>query len=335
MEKTILVTGGAGYIGSITVRRLLEEGYNVIVLDNLSRGHIESVPAGVEFIEGDIADEEKVESLLKKYSISSVIHFAAYAYVGESVENPSLYFENNIKKGLIFLEILKRNNIKKIIFSSSCATYGIPESIPITEKEKQKPINPYGLTKLLFEKALQSYDESFGLKYVIVRYFNAAGAAYGIGEDHQPETHLIPLVFQVALGKAEYMQINGVDYPTEDGTCVRDYIHVLDLAEAHLLALEYLENGGVSEEFNLGLGKGYSVRQIIDLCQEITSHPIPIKISKRRTGDPAYLVASAEKIKKELGWQAKYAMKDMIQSAWDWHRGDVLLEMKSVEKGKK
>ena len=311
----ILVTGGAGYIGSITVRRLIEKGYNVIILDNLSRGIKFSIPENIPFINKDITEAEEV---IKQYNIDAVIHFAAYAYVGESVENPELYFDNNLMKSLVLLEILRRNNINKIIFSSGCATYGDPEIVPITESEKQAPINPYGLTKLLFERALQVYKVSYGLKFISLRYFNAAGAAYDVGEHHVPETHLIPLILDVALGKKEKIKIFGNDYPTPDGTCVRDYIHVLDLADAHILALENLDTK--TGFYNLGTGKGNSVKEVIEVCKEITNKDIPFEIVEKRAGDPPVLVADYKKIKEELGWKPKYDINDIIEHAWHWHK---------------
>ncbi|MDP3728850.1 MAG: UDP-glucose 4-epimerase GalE [bacterium] len=318
--KTILVTGGAGYIGSITVRRLLEEGYKVIVLDNLSRGHIESLPKEVTFIKMSISDEQKVLALLDQHAIDAVIHFAAYAYVGESVTDPNIYYNNNLIKSLIFLECLNKKNIKNIVFSSSCATYGLPKEIPIHEGLEQHPVNPYGLTKLLFEQALKFYSDNYSLHFVAFRYFNAAGAAYDIGEDHRPETHIIPIALKVALGEIEHFELFGTDYDTSDGTCIRDYVHVLDLAEAHILALKHLDKGGESKFYNLGIGKGYSNREVLKICEEVTGKKISIQEKERRAGDPPVLYASAEKIKKELGWQPRYELKDMIQSAWDWHK---------------
>ncbi|HIH15629.1 MAG TPA: UDP-glucose 4-epimerase GalE [Nanoarchaeota archaeon] len=318
--KTILVTGGAGYIGSIAVRRLLEEKYNVIVLDNLSRGHKESLPQEVKLVKISISDEQKVLDFLGKNKIDAVIHFAAYAYVGESVTDPNLYYNNNLVKGLIFLECLKKKNIKNIIFSSSCATYGLPKEIPIQEDAIQFPINPYGFTKYLFEQALKFYEATSGIKFVALRYFNAAGAAYGIGEDHRPETHIIPNALQVALGKKDHFDLFGTDYETSDGTCIRDYVHVLDLIEAHILALKHLENGGESKFYNLAIGKGYSNKEILKTCEEVTGKKILVIERERRMGDPPILYASAEKIKEELGWEPKYELKDMVQSAWDWHK---------------
>lgn len=320
--KTILVTGGAGYIGSIAVRRLLEEGYKVIVLDNLSRGHVESLPKEVAFVRMSISDEQKLLDFLDKNPVDAVLHFAAYAYVGESVTDPNIYYNNNLIKSLIFLECLKKKNVKNIVFSSSCATYGLPKEIPITEDTKQFPINPYGFTKYLFEQALKFYKETSGINYIALRYFNAAGAAYGIGEDHRPETHIIPNALSVALGKKDYFELYGTDYPTPDGTCVRDYVHVLDLIEAHILALQHLENAGESKCYNIALGKGYSNREILKVCEEVTGKKILVQEKERRAGDPPILYASAEKIKKELGWQPKYELKDMIQSAWDWHKNN-------------
>ncbi|MBS3162579.1 UDP-glucose 4-epimerase GalE [Candidatus Woesearchaeota archaeon] len=311
----ILVTGGAGYIGSITVRRLLEKGYNVVIIDNLSRGNKFSIP-DVPFIQCDVADE-KVGEVIKQYNIQAVIHFAAYAYVGESVENPGLYFENNLKKSLILLETLRKNNVNKIIFSSTCSTYGDPEIVPITESEKQAPINPYGLTKLLIEKALQVYNKNYGLKFIALRYFNAAGASYDVGEHHRPETHLIPLVLDVAFGRRDKIKIFGNDYPTPDGTCIRDYIHVLDIADAHILALEKLDS--ISGFYNIGTGKGNSVKEIIEACRKITGHEIPVEIVERRPGDPHVLVADYKKIQQDLGWVPKQDINDIIRDAWHWH----------------
>ncbi len=317
----ILVTGGAGYIGSIVTRRLLEKGYSVVIYDNLSRGNKESLPKNIPFVQGDISDEKLLTETFKKYSIDSVMHFAAFAYVGESVENPSLYFDNNLRKSLVLLDTMKTNGIKKIVFSSTCATYGIPEKVPITEEEKQSPINPYGLTKLLFERALKAYDDSYGIKYVALRYFNAAGAAYGIGEDHNPETHLIPLLLYTAQGRKDSINLFGTDYPTPDGTCVRDYIHIVDLADAHIAALEYLKKGK-SNFFNLGTENGTSNKEIIRICEEVTSMKIKVNITDRRPGDPPILVANADKAKKILNWKSNYSIKDTIQSAWDWHKNN-------------
>ena len=317
--KTILVTGGAGYIGSITARRLLEKGYKVIIYDNLSRGHKINIPKKATFVNGGLSDTKKLSTALTKNKVDAVIHFAAYAYVGESVQDPKLYMDNNIKEGISLLNTLIEKNVKKIIFSSSCAVYGIPRKLPITERESFKPISPYGLTKRMFENILKSYHLAYDLSYVALRYFNAAGAAYGIGEAHDPETHLIPLVLQVASGKRKNIKIFGTDYDTIDGTCIRDYIHVLDLADAHIAALQDLDKGKAAA-YNLGTGEGVSVRDIIDLCQEISGKEILAIESPRRDGDPDELVADASKIKKELAWSAQYGIKEIIQSAWDWHK---------------
>ena len=317
--KTILVTGGAGYIGSITVRRLLEKGYKVVIIDNLSRGNKKSIPPGVSFVKGDIGDKATVALLCKDHKIDAVLHFAAYAYVGESVNNPEIYFENNLRESITFLDTLRKQGVNKVVFSSTCATYGTPSSSPISEDHPQKPINPYGMAKRAVEDVLECYDKAYGFKYVALRYFNAAGAAYGIGEHHEPETHLIPLIIKVALGQRDQIKIFGTDYPTPDGTCLRDYIHVLDLADAHIAALDFLDKGK-STAFNLGTGQGNSVREVVEVCKEVTMHPIPSTEISRRIGDPPELVANASKIKEVLDWEAQFGIKEIIQSAWDWHK---------------
>ena len=317
---TILLTGGAGYIGSTVLRRLLEKGHSVVVLDNLSKGHKESLPEGVPFYALDIADEEKVREIIEKHSIDSVMHFAAYMEVGESVKFPEKYLDNNLRRGLVFLKTLKDYGVKKFVFSSTAAVYGTPTKVPIEEDDPKEPINPYGSSKLSFEKALEEYSESYDFNYIALRYFNASGAAYGVGEAHNPETHLIPLVLQVALGQRDNIKIFGTDYPTKDGTCVRDYIHVLDLADAHILALEHLEKVNTSNVFNLGSGDGYSVKEVIETCREVTGHAIPAEESSKREGDPAVLIADSSKIKAQLGWEAKFSLKEIVSSAWEWHR---------------
>lgn len=317
--RTILVTGGAGYIGSHAVRRLLEKGYNVVILDNLSRGNEKSLPKDTPFYSFDIADKKQLTELLSKHNIDAVMHFAAFAYVGESVDEPSMYYENNMIQSKIFFDTLVQNNVKKVIFSSTCATYGTPEIVPITEEEKQKPINPYGWTKLMIEQVLKDYDTAYNLKSIFLRYFNAAGAAYGIGEDHEPETHLIPIVLQVALNQREKIKIFGTDFETRDGTCIRDYIHVIDLADAHILALEYLFKENKSDYFNLGTGLGTSVKEIIEVAREITQHPIPTEEVGRRAGDPAELIADSSKAKTILGWDPKLTVREVIKNAWKWH----------------
>ena len=316
---SILVTGGAGYIGSNCVHRLLEAGHEVVVYDNLVYGHKESLPDKVLFVEGDLSNTAKLDSVFKKHKIGAVMHFAAYAYVGESVENPRKYFQNNYVNGLNLLNVMIDNDVKYIIFSSTCAIFGQPEKTTITEDLPKNPINPYGLAKLMFEKTLEWYDAAYGLKSICLRYFNAAGADFGIGEDHDPETHLIPLVLEVALGKREKINIFGTDYPTPDGTCIRDYIHITDLSDAHILALEKLMKSGKSDRYNLGVGKGHSVKEIIDIAREVTGHPIPAVETGRRPGDPPMLVAESTKSKKELGWEPKHDIKDIIRSAWEWH----------------
>lgn len=315
----ILVTGGAGYIGSNCAYKLLEAGHDVVVYDNLVYGHKESLPENAVFVEGDLSDTAKLDSVFKKHKIDAVMHFAAYAYVGESVENPRKYFQNNYVNGLNLLNATVDNGVKNIIFSSTCAIFGVPENIPITEELPKDPINPYGLAKLMFEKTLDWYDKAYGLKSICLRYFNAAGADFGIGEDHEPETHLIPLILQVALGKRKEIKIFGTDYPTKDGTCVRDYIHITDLSDAHILALEKLMESGKSDRYNLGVGKGHSVKEIIEISREVTGHHILAVETGRRPGDPPVLIADSAKIKKELGWEPKHDIKDIIKSAWEWH----------------
>jgi UDP-glucose 4-epimerase len=322
--RTVLVVGGAGYIGSVTVRRLLEKGYKVIVYDSLVKGFSESIPGHVKFVEGDLGDTEKLSEVLRVSSIDAVIHFAGFMVVNESINNPELYFENNVSKGLKFLSTLKKHAINKLVFSSSCAIYGVPDKVPITESTPHSPISPYGQTKLMFENILKTYDLAFGLKSVCLRYFNAAGAAYNIGEAHDPETHLVPLVLQVALGQRENISIFGTDYPTDDGTCIRDYVHVLDLADAHIAAIEYLFRGNPSNCFNIGTGKGSSVKEIIDVCREVTGHPIRALETVRRAGDPAKLVADVSKAKAILAWESKLGVKEIVQSAWNWHKNNPL-----------
>ena len=319
----VLVVGGAGYIGSHTVRLLKQSGHQVVVLDNLSTG-FQAAIADTELVVGDMRDRQLVESALQKYSIDAVMHFAAFALVGESVTEPAKYYQNNVIGTLELLETMRACDVKRIVFSSTCATYGVPDKIPITEQTLQAPCNPYGFTKLVIERALDDYAKAYGFGFAALRYFNAAGASPegGIGEDHDPESHLIPIVLQVALGQRENISIYGDDWPTPDGTCVRDYIHVDDLGDAHLRALERLEFGrGI--KVNLGTGNGYSVRQIIDACREVTGHPIPAKVGPRRAGDPPALVADASQAFKQLGWEPKY--KDpaaIIKTAWAWHQAN-------------
>ena len=323
-KQTILVTGGSGYIGSHTVKALQKVGYEVLILDNLVYGHKDIAETlGAELIVGNTNDRDLLDQLFSDRPISAVMHFAAYAYVGESVTQPDKYYRNNVVGTLTLLEAMVAANIKAFVFSSTCATYGVPQQTPITEDHPQAPINPYGATKLMVERILQDFDVAYGLKSVIFRYFNAAGADPNgvIGEDHNPETHLIPLILLTALGKRDAITIYGSDYPTPDGTCLRDYIHVTDLAEAHVLGLQYLLNSKKSEIFNLGNGNGFSVKEVIDTAKQVTSKPIKVLFGDRRAGDPPALVGSSEKAKKILNWQPKYADLNLIlQHAWQWHQ---------------
>jgi UDP-glucose-4-epimerase GalE len=321
-KTAILVTGGAGYIGGHACKALARAGYLPVTYDNLVYGHRAAVKWG-PLKEGDINDRRQLESVMQKYKPDAVMHFAAYAYVGESVDNPSKYYHNNAVGTLILLEAMRQNNINNFIFSSTCATYGIPQQIPIPEHHFQNPINPYGRTKLIIEWILQDFAAAYGLKFISLRYFNAAGADPDaeIGEDHSPETHLIPLVLDVALGKSNQIKVFGTDYDTPDGTCVRDYIHVSDLAAAHLLALEYLRSQKASDVFNLGNGNGFSVRQVIDAAAKVTGCNISYVDSERRPGDPPVLIGDAKKIKQVLGWQpALHKLETIIETAWQWHK---------------
>ena len=317
----ILVTGGAGYIGSHTVRELRERGMDVVVYDNLSTGHIESI-GDIPFVKGDLFDVELLRKTFREYGVDSVIHFAAYSLVGESMVNPAKYYHNNVAGTLALLDAMLAENVKYLVFSSSAATYGDCGDGLITENSPQNPTSVYGQTKLMMEQFMQDYDKAYGMKYVALRYFNAAGAhASGeIGEAHNPESHLIPLILQVSNGKREQINIFGDDYPTHDGTCIRDYIHITDLADAHIKALEYLKNGGKSTYYNLGNGNGFSVKEVIDTVEKVVGSPVKKQVVERRPGDPASLVASSEKIQKELGWKPKYDTLDsIVASAWKWH----------------
>jgi UDP-glucose 4-epimerase len=317
----ILVVGGAGYIGSHAVRHLLASGHETWVLDNLSLGHRKSVPTD-RLIEAEAADRTVVEQVLRRHRIEAVMHFAAFALVGESVTDPAKYWHNNVIATLQLLEAMRACDVKKFVFSSTTATYGQPEIVPIAETTVQQPINPYGRTKLVVEQALADYAHAYGLGYAALRYFNAAGAAGdgSIGEDHTPESHLIPIVLQVALGQRSQITVFGDDYPTPDGTCIRDYIHVDDLAKAHLKALERLPAGD-GLKLNLGTGQGYSVRQVIEACRQVTGHPIPTVIGPRRPGDPAELVADSRLAQQILDWQPKYRdIQSIVATAWRWHQ---------------
>ncbi|RGY65347.1 UDP-glucose 4-epimerase GalE [Fusobacterium ulcerans] len=319
----ILVCGGAGYIGSHVTRALIDSGEEVIVLDNLQTGHVDAVHKKAKLVLGDLRDDEFMERVFKDNKIDGVIDFAAFSLVGESVEEPLKYFENNFYGTLCLLKAMKKYNVNKIVFSSTAATYGEPENIPILESDATFPTNPYGESKLAVEKMLKWCDKAYGIKYTALRYFNVAGAhpTGEIGEDHSPESHLIPIILQVALGKREHIGIYGDDYPTADGTCIRDYIHVMDLADAHILALKRLNNGGESEIFNLGNGEGFSVKEVIEVARKVTKHPIPAIVSPRRAGDPAKLVASSDKAMKELKWKPKYnTLEKIIDTAWIWHK---------------
>jgi UDP-glucose 4-epimerase len=321
-KPAVLVIGGAGYIGSHMVLDLLRAGYPVVTLDDLSRGHRELVPGG-DFIEGDLGNPAVLEQVFSQYPIKAVMHFAAHSQVGESVQQPLEYYRNNVANTITLLQSMQQAGIAHFIFSSTAAVYGEPESIPITEAHPCAPTNPYGTTKLTVEHILHDVSHATGLSYSILRYFNAAGAdaEAAIGERHQPETHLIPLVLQVATGERESISIFGDNYPTADGTCLRDYIHVSDLTQAHLLALESLLNGGGNSTYNLGNSTGYSVRQIIDTARQITGHTIPAITAERREGDPAILIADSSLIRAELGWQPRYEnIEDIIRSAWVWHQ---------------
>jgi len=314
----ILVTGGAGYIGSVVAEQLLNDGHEVVVYDSLIKGHREAVDTRAKFIKADLTDGEVLRRTLSEDQIAAVIHMAAHSLVGESVEHPDKYFHNNFGGGLKLIDAMRDCGVKKIVFSSTAATYGEPEKQPIEETDPTQPTNPYGESKLAFERALKWYENAYGLRYASLRYFNAAGASKQFGEQHDPETHLIPLVLQAASGTRADMQIFGDDYPTRDGTCVRDYIHVIDLARAHILALNILDER--SAIYNLGCGgDGYTVKELIDVAREVTGRKITTRTVKRRAGDPAVLIASSEKIKHELAWAPKFQdLKLIIQSAWDW-----------------
>jgi len=319
--KRIFVAGGAGYIGAICVEQLLNAGYQVAVFDNLTEGHRRAVDDRAIFFQGDLADRGAIGLAFKEFQPEAVMHFAANALVGESMQNPSKYFRNNVTNGINLLDAMVDHGVRKLVFSSTCATFGTPDRIPIDETLPQAPINPYGESKLLFEKILRWYDEIHGLRFVALRYFNAAGATEKFGEDHRIETHLIPAVLRVALGQKDNVSIFGTDYDTPDGTCIRDYIHVLDLASAHMLALKTEK----SDYFNLGTGGGTSVREIIDTCREVTGKDIPVVEEPRRAGDPARLIASSDKIRTALGWEPLYqSPRTIIESAWKWHSANPL-----------
>ena len=315
----VLVTGGAGYIGSITTEQLIAQGYQVVVFDNLFQGHRAAVSPEAVFVEGDLADQAALEQVFLQHRIDAIMHFASYTLVGESVDKPFLYLGDNITNGLNLLRTAVAHNVNKFILSSTANLFDDPENMPIRENERIVPGSPYGEGKYILERMLHWLDRTVGLRFAALRYFNAAGASPTYGEDHDPETHLIPLILQVALGQREHIEIFGTDYPTPDGTCIRDYIHVIDLAQAHILALEALEEG--SRTYNLGNGKGFSVQEVVQTARAITGHPIPTVAGPRRSGDPAILIASSEKIRNELAWKPQYAdLETIIQTAWLWHQ---------------
>jgi len=313
----VLVTGGAGYVGSHSARELKRRGHEVVCYDNLTTGH-RSLSKGCDLIVGDIADADRLSSVLR--GKDAVMHFAAFAYVGESVKNPRKYYRNNVEAALQLLNATIDSGIRNFVFSSTCAVYGVPDKVPIPEDTVRNPINPYGATKLFLEHALENYSAAYGLRFVALRYFNAAGAEPSgeIGEMHDPETHLIPLALEAAAGMRPELEVFGDDYATPDGTCIRDYIHVNDLADAHVRALEYLADGGPSIALNLGTGMGYSVKQVLSECEKVTGNPLPVKVGPRRAGDPPMLVADASLAQKTLGWKATRSLNDIVSTAWNW-----------------
>lgn len=318
----ILVLGGAGYIGSHAVDQLVNKGYEVVVVDSLFTGHKAAVHEKAKFYEGDIRDKEFLNNVFEQEAIDGVMHFAAFSLVGESVEKPLMYFNNNVYGMQVLLEVMKAHDVKHIVFSSTAATYGEPEVVPISEDMPTNPKNPYGESKLMMEKMMKWCDNAYGMKYVALRYFNVAGAKAdaSIGEDHDPETHLVPIILQVALGQRDSLKIFGDDYATPDGTCIRDYVQVGDLIAAHILALEYLKAGNPSDAFNLGSNDGYSVKEMLEAARAVTGKEIPAEVVPRRAGDPAQLVAASEKARNILGWEPAYTdIKDIIRTAWNWH----------------
>lgn len=317
----VLVTGGAGYIGSVVTEQLVSDGHQVVVYDNLSKGHAQAIVDGADFVNGDLLEGDKLNETLHDNRIEAVIHMAASSLVGESVEEPAKYYHNNVVAGLVLLDAMHACGVKKIVFSSTAAVYGEPEKQPILESDPTNPTNPYGETKLAFERAMLWNEGAYGLRYASLRYFNAAGATEHCGEDHDPETHLIPIILQTAAGKRAHVEIYGDDYPTTDGTCIRDYIHVVDLARAHILALDLLEER--SAIYNLGCGgDGYSVKDVIETARRVTGREIPVRVGPRRPGDPAVLIASSDRIKDELGWRPQFQdLGLIIRSAWRWILG--------------
>lgn len=320
---SVLVCGGAGYIGSHNVRALLSRGESVVVVDNLQTGHLKSVPQGVTLAEVDIRNAEALDAVFKAHDIDAVLHFAANSLVGESMTAPLKYFDNNVHGMQVLLETMVRHRVQHIVFSSTAAVYGEPDSVPITEEAVARPTNPYGESKLIMEKMMRWVGQAHGISWVSLRYFNVAGALEGgeIGEDHSPETHLVPIMLQVPLGKRDALTIYGDDYPTPDGTCIRDYIHVMDLADAHLRALDHLRSGGPGGIFNLGNGLGFSVKEMLEAARRVTGSPIPVTMGPRRAGDPARLVAASDKAQQVLGWQPAFTdIEGIIDAAWQWHK---------------
>jgi UDP-glucose 4-epimerase len=319
---TVLVTGGAGYVGSHALKEMRAAGIECVVLDNLSRGN-RKLALDAPFVEGDVGDAALVRRVLRDHAVDAVMHFAAYAYVGESVGQPAIYYRNNVAATLSLIECMREASVKHFVFSSTCATYGLPQAIPMTEEHPQVPVNPYGASKLMVERILRDYGEAYGLRSIALRYFNAAGADPDglVGEVHEPETHLIPIALQVAAGVREHVDVYGTDYPTPDGTCVRDYIHVTDLAQAHMLALERLRGGHPTDAFNLGNGRGFSVREVLDTAERVTGRAIARSPRPRRAGDPHSLVGSAAKAQRVLGWKPRFGrLETIIETAWNWER---------------
>jgi UDP-glucose 4-epimerase len=315
----ILVTGGAGYIGGVTAELLLKRGERVVILDNLDRGDRQTIPDGASFYEGNVGDRELTSQIMQENEIEACIHFGALAYVGESVSEPARYFQNNVEQGIALIDSLRTAGVPYLVFSSTCATYGEPQRVPISEDHPQNPTNPYGWSKLMMERVMESFDRAYGLRFIALRYFNAAGATVERGEAHVPETHLIPNVVGAALGQTPELSVFGDDYETPDGTAIRDYVHVTDLAGAHILALDYLRSGGKSDCFNLGTGNGYSVKEVIEITQKVTGLKVPFTIAPRRAGDPSRLVADAAKAGTVLGWKPEHQTLDsIIRTDWEW-----------------
>jgi len=317
----ILVTGAAGYIGSVVTEELIKEGHSVVALDNLGQGHRQAVEPKAVFVQADLVDSEVLDDLFRRYQIEVVMHLAAESLVEHSMTDPGRYFRNNVIYGVNLLDIMLKYGARKLVFSSSAAVYGQPEKIPIEETDQTIPVNPYGESKLIFERILHWYSHAYGLRFISLRYFNAAGATERLGESHDPETHLIPNVLKVALGQQEYIPIFGMDYPTNDGSCIRDYLHVLDIAKAHILALNYLDKSGANKVYNLGCSEGYSVIEVVETARQVTGAKIPTLIHSRRQGDPAVLIASSKLVKSELGWQPMHShLETIIESDWQWQK---------------